>query len=233
VPAVRELLELQAIDVELAAGRRRLQEISAALADDAQVRALRAEAVRLTRGAEGVGERQKAQDEAIASLTARIEAAESRLFGGTVTNPRELTDLQEDIAMLQRQRSEHEDVLLGVLEEVDVAQASRRRAVHAYQRAKGERETLTAALKDEQTALQATVAEREAARAACTGAIPPAELGLYEHVRKANGVRGAARMRNGTCEACRVGLPTRQAQEVRTSASPVRCPSCGLILLDV
>jgi predicted nucleic acid-binding Zn-ribbon protein len=232
MPAVRELLELQGIDVELAAGRRRLAQIAEVLADDQEVRALRAEAVRLTKAAEAVDGLQKERDEAIASLSARIEAAEAKLFGGTVTNPRELTDLQTDIAMLQRQRGEHEDALLEVLEEAEAAQKARRRAVGAYQKAKTEREGQTEALRTEQAALQATVAGQETARTACSERIPPAERGLYEQARKANGVRGAARMRNGTCENCRVGLPTRQAQEVRTSPNPVRCPSCGLILLD-
>lgn len=232
MPAVRELLELQGIDVELAAGRRRLAQIAEALADDQEVRALRAEAVRLTKAAEGVDGRQKEQEEAIASLSARIEAAETKLFGGTVTSPRELTDLQTDIAMLQRQRGEHEDVLLTVLEEAEAAQKARRRAMGTYKKANTEREAQTETLRDEQSALQATLAGQEAARATCTAALPPAELGLYEQARKANGVRGAARMRNGTCENCRVGLPTRLAQEVRTSPNPVRCPSCGLILLD-
>ena len=74
------------------------------------------------------------------------------------------------------------------------------------------------------------MADFERQRADTVARTPAPEVALYEQVRR-NHPRPVAQMHNNACNACRVGVPMRTAQEVRTSSAPVRCPNCGRILL--
>ena len=61
--------------------------------------------------------------------------------------------------------------------------------------------------------------------------VPPADLALYTQVRKRHAGHAVAIMRDGSCVSCRVALPNKLATDVRAAKTPVRCPSCGLIML--
>ena len=47
--------------------------------------------------------------------TSKLARAETRLYGGSVRNPKELEDLQQDVAQLRRHLSQVEDNLLEAL----------------------------------------------------------------------------------------------------------------------
>ena len=229
--SVRQLLDLQAVDIELATRNERLAEIRERLGNEGELPALRTRVGELGTSVQGIEVRQTDLDATIADLSGHIEAVESKLYGGRVTSPRELADLQADAAMIGRRRTESEDVLLVVLDDLDTAQTDLTETSERL--AKGETDWLADQdrLSEERTALQAEVAKLEAKRQAQAATVPPPDLATYERVRKLRGGRAVAHMRNGTCTSCRVGVPNKLAQAVRSSASPVACPSCGLLLL--
>ena len=147
-----------------------------------------------------------------------------------IVNPRELQDLQADVNMLKRQRGHEEDALLEVMVELDTARGQRDASAKELESLKTSWEAEQRSLTEEQQRLQAETADLERRRADAVGRIPPSEVALYERVRR-NHVGPVAQMHNNACNACRVGVPMRTAQEVRTSSAPVRCPHCGRILL--
>ena len=231
MPATRELVELQSVDNELGVRRARLEEIARLLGDDAALRAL-ARQLHVHQGEMDLAlSKQGELDDAIGGYSARVEAAEAKLYGGGVTSPRELQDLQADVNMLKRHRGEQEDALLVVLEEVD--EARRKRDATA-----GSLESQTAAWKadqqsmtEEQARLEEEAFELELRREDLVALIPPTEVALYDQVRRSHPNHPVARMHNGACDACRVGVPTRMQIEVRAGSRPNRCPNCGRILL--
>ena len=87
------------------------------------------------------------------------------------------------------------------------------------------------ALTAERERLDGEVAALERRRADIVARIPPVETALYDQVRRLRPGHPVARMHHATCDACLVGVPTRLAQDVRTSGALVRCPNCGRILL--
>ena len=230
MPATRELLALQSVDGELAVRRARLSEIAPLLGDDSAIRALASRLASEQAEVDSALSRQQEFDSVIAGFTERVDAAEKRLYSGVVVNPRELQDLQADVNMLKRQRGHEEDGLLEVMVELDTARGKRDASTQELESLKvswaAEQESLTA----EKARLEAEVADFERRRADTVARIPPTETALYEQVRR-NHPRPVAQMHNNACNACRVGVPMRTAQEVRTSSAPVRCPNCGRILL--
>ena len=125
MPATRELLQLQSADSQLHVRNLRLDEIAKVLGDDARLRSL-ARQLQTYEGQVTVALPKQADlDSVIGGFTARVEAAEAKLYSGVVVNSRELQDLQADVAMLKRQRGQEEDTLLGVMEELETAQRNR------------------------------------------------------------------------------------------------------------
>ncbi|MCY4581553.1 MAG: C4-type zinc ribbon domain-containing protein [Chloroflexi bacterium] len=230
MPATRELLTLQSVDGDLAVRHARLGEIAPLLGDDSALRALaRRLASEQTEVDSALG-RQQEFDAVIAGFTERVDAAEARLYSGVVVNPRELQDLQADVNMLKRQRGQQEDALLEVMVELDTARGDRDASARELEELKASWQAEQRSLTHEQQRLQAEVADLERQRADAVARTPPPEVALYERVRR-NHPHPVAQMHNNACNACRVGVPMRTAQEVRTSQSPVRCPNCGRILL--
>ncbi|MCH8198728.1 MAG: hypothetical protein IIA54_01495 [Chloroflexi bacterium] len=229
--SVRQLLDLQAIDLDLAKRNERLGVIGERLGNEGELPALRTRVGELGTSAKGIAARQSELDSAIADLSGRIESVESKMYSGAVTSSRELTDLQADAAMIGRRRSESEDVLLGVLVELDEAESDLTETTERLARSETEWLADQEHLAQERTVLQGEVAALDEKRAAQAATVPPPDLVVYERVRKTHAGRAVAHMRNATCSSCRVGVPSKVVQTVRTSASPVPCPNCGLLLL--
>ena len=230
MPATRELLALQSIDGELAVRHIRLGEIAPLLGDDSALRALARRLASEQAEVDSALGRQQEFDSVIAGFTARVDAAETRLYSGVVVNPRELQDLQADVNMLKRQRGQQEDALLEVMVELDTARGNRDASAKELEELKTSWQAEQRSLTEEQQRLQAEVADLDRRRADAVARTPPPEVALYEQVRR-NQPHPVAQMHNNACNACRVGVPMRTAQEVRTSPAPVRCPNCGRILL--
>ena len=231
MPAIKQLFDLQAVDLELGRRSNRLTEIVERLGNDAELVPMREEAASLDQAVQETSSGQADLEAAIAAFEVKITEAESKLYGGRVTLARELMDLQADVNMIKRQLREQEDKLLVVLVALEQAQTRLDDASQLLDAAETEWTADQASMAAERGVLLTEVTELQAKRDAQAKAVSGAELALYEQVRKGHAGRAVARMRNGTCESCRVALPTRQASSVRISATPVRCPSCGLILL--
>ena len=231
MPAIRELFDLQTVDLAIDSRNQRLAEIAAHLGEEGRLPALRTEAARLAEAARAIGERQRELDEAVAALSGRIEAVEARMYGGRVTNPRELAGLQADVAMIRRQRGQEEDKLLVVLVDLESTSASLDATSKELEGAEAAWQADQVSLTEERALLGREASELDTRRRARAQSIPPTELAQYEQIRSHHAGKAVARMRNGTCESCRVALPTGVAQSVRTARAPVRCPSCGLIML--
>ena len=230
MPATRELLALQSVDGELAVHRARLSEIAPLLGDDSALRALARRLASEQAEVDSALSRQQELDAVIGGATERVDAAETKLYGGTIVNPRELQDLQADVNMLKRQRGREEDAQLEVMVELDTAREKRDASASELESMKASWRAEQRSLRAEKERLQAETAEFERQREDAVAHIPPTETALYERVRRTH-PRPLAQMHNNACNACRVGVPTRTAQEVRASSAPVRCPHCGRILL--
>jgi predicted nucleic acid-binding Zn-ribbon protein len=229
--AIKQLYDLQSVDLELDWRHVRLAEIAGALGDESSLVPLRNDARRSQSAVLEATLKQNGLDTIVGGFDEKIAQAEAKLYGGAVKLARELQDLQADIEMIKRQRGEQEDVLLVVLEEIDGAQNTLAEADFALAESQAAWDLAQQAMAEERTVLEAEVAGLNTKREGQAVGVPAPELALYERVRKRHHGKAVARMRENICGSCRVALPNRQAQDARTSKDPVRCPNCGLILL--
>jgi predicted nucleic acid-binding Zn-ribbon protein len=212
----RTLPELATID-QLTA---RLREV-----DDALIvaKTLDSDLAREQRKAEG-------DVEQVASRSARDQ---QRLDTGAVSSPRELENLQSEIASLAKRRSDLEDIVLEVMERREAAQSD-------VSSLAGEHDTLTAELtvatakRDELFgAIDAESAATRSARAAVAPAVGAELLALYEKIRATSDGVGAAALHRARCEGCHLTLNPSDLGQMRAAApdAVLRCEECRRILV--
>ncbi|KAA9110495.1 zinc ribbon domain-containing protein [Microbacterium rhizomatis] len=165
----------------------------------------------------------------VAVVDARAARDADRL--ATSSNMKEAQGLESEIASLARRKSELEDAELEVMDRLEQADAAvvAQEALIAETNAEGA--LLSAEAK--RVIAEATAAYDAASRdrAAIAGAVPADLLALYD--RAAVRSSGAALLRRGTCEGCRMVLAGTDMQALRVAAEDavVMCPECGTILV--
>ncbi|MEU2207120.1 C4-type zinc ribbon domain-containing protein [Streptomyces hygroscopicus] len=230
------LLDVQALDVrlsQLAHKRRTLPEhaeIETLNADHTQLRDLLIAAQ--TEESDTAREQTKAEQD-VDQVRQRAARDQKRLDSGAVTSPKDLENLQREIASLAKRQSDLEDVVLEVMERRESVQ-------ERVTELTGRVESLHAKISDATSRRDAAAEEIDAEVATVTkereviaGTIPADLLKLYDKLREQQGGIGAARLYQRRCDGCRQELAITELNEVRSAApdTVVRCENCRRILV--
>ncbi len=227
---ISDLARLQEIDLALDARRASLEDAEARLGESEDVAAKKAavaERTAVLRSAEGT---QKDIELEAETLKGKIGPAETKLYSGSIKNPKELADLQADIDQLKRQLAAVEDRELEAIAAVEAAEAELRSA-------RAELDALEAAWREEQAEMKERIArvslevvdydEKRHERAAD---IDADMLKRYDRIRFTHQGRGVAKLDRNLCTGCRISLPVNMVNKARTGNALVQCPNCERIL---
>lgn len=224
------LLRLQQVDSRLDQLEDRLGLITAQLQDDAAAAAAR-EAL-----ASADAERQQAELARLAaeaqtsSQRNKLQLAEASLYGGTVRNPKELQDLQDDVASLKRYLAILEEAEFACMERLEVADNHRREAAELLEQILGRANVDRHRLADQQNDLNRTREQLHAERGAALSAIGDHDLEMYESLRRSRRGVAVCEVSDGACGACGTVLTAALHQSARSGTGLVHCPSCSRIL---
>ncbi len=231
---LRELYELQQLDLTRAEKQKALDAVRAELADESNLRQVRARFANIQAQYTSQNALRRDSQLAVEQIEAREEVVLNRLYGGAVTNPRELEAFQEEQAMLSRQKSEAEDLLLERMvatEDLQEALASTQETLAALEE---QRSLRVPELRHQGRALSAELQDLNLRRDEMLPQFPPQVLSTYETLRASRDGQAVSRVEGGrgrdVCEACRVALPRSDTQRLRTGESLVQCNNCRRIL---
>jgi hypothetical protein len=230
------LLDLQALDSaldRLAHQRRTLPELAEITRLDGLLEGLAGE-IALTEAAIADLQRELDKSEAdIEQVRARKARDEERLGSGAITAPKQLEELQHEVATLTKRQSDLEDAELEVMERMEQVQNAlaallAQRAEH--QQARG---LAVDARESGWLTIDAEAAAATQERAVVAAEIPADLLALYEKIRASSGGVGAGAIGRGQCGGCRLDLMNNEKADFR--AAPVdavlRHEGCGRILV--
>ena len=228
--SIKQLYDLQELDWELSTSENSLVEVRARLADDSALVSTKKRLEQLeSRLAEQLSMRSQSES-AIQQLDEKQKVVEGRLYGGAVTNPRELSAIEEERVFIQEQRSEEEDNLLEVMVEIEDLQTARDQTSEQLVQLETERSVEYPELLKAEERLTAELEELHQARADMTPQIPPVALSVYEMLLKSRGGQAVAKIEKSMCQGCRITLPTVEVQRAKTAQGIVQCNSCHRIL---
>lgn len=163
----------------------------------------------------------------------RAARDQQRLDSGAGMTPKDLENLQHEVASLAKRQGDLEDVVLEIMER---REAAAERVTELTGRVEAVRAKVDAAV----TRRDAALAEIDAEGATVTKerevvarSVPADLLKLYDRLREKQGGVGAARLYQRRCEGCRLELDITELNEVRSAAADavVRCENCSRILV--
>jgi predicted nucleic acid-binding Zn-ribbon protein len=234
-PMTNPLLELQAADTMADQLRHRRSH----LAERDQLQAAKNELIRWNQARQVMRKRLDELTEQIGQAEARSGEIDDRRDGlraklKTVIAPREAEALQKEIAALERQRGELDDVELAALEEqsrIDDELAALLGQEEALRESfLGADAALSAAESDIDTELERIEERLDGLRSQVDAKI----LKRYDRLRE-NHLVAAAVLAGSRCDGCHIDLSAAEVDDVRAAAAKADgisdCPQCGRLLV--
>lgn len=171
----------------------------------------------------------------IGTLDEKIGKEEGRLYSGEVANPKELSALQEEIAMLKRRKQPLEDSVLEHMVTREELSSERERLQAELEEIRGNAERVRERMREALGALDGELAAEQEKRGSLVRQIPEDVIELYESLREQKRGIGAGALEGGICTACREALPAMEVDRIRRKVREgerlFRCEHCRRILV--
>lgn len=225
------LYRLQEIEQKLIKANKRLKEIAAELSNDAAIAAAQNQLEEAQKALTPLQTRTRDLELEIQSTTQKIKIADETLYSGRINNPKVLQELQQEIAALERRKSELEDDLLNLMMQTETAQNNVTEAQTALQTTTETRAGEHRHLIDEQTALQEQAAALRKQREAAMEHVTPENFQIYRSLMAKKNNIAVASLEGQSCAVCRIEQTMNVVQDVRRGQSLVYCLNCGRILI--
>jgi predicted nucleic acid-binding Zn-ribbon protein len=177
--------------------------------------------------------REQAKAEAdVDQVRSRVDRDRTRLDTGQVSSPRELENLQSEIASLARRQSDLEEIVLDVMERQETVERRRDSLTQERSTLARQRDEVAARRDAALGEIGEQTEKAESLRAGVAAEVPEDLLGLYDKLRTQHGVAAAA-LRAGRCEGCHLSLNTVDLARIRAAAPDevLRCEECRRILV--
>jgi predicted nucleic acid-binding Zn-ribbon protein len=166
------------------------------------------------------------------TIETKRKSYQKKLYQGSVTNARELANIEKEVEALGRQESDLDGRILGLMEEVEQAQADSAVADAQAQTAEGHQTEVLAAYRSRYDALTLEIATLTQERQAAAALVEDkAALKRYDDIRaRASGI-GIAKIEGDTCSGCRMKLGSALIKTVKDASQIQTCENCGRLLL--
>ena len=160
----------------------------------------------------------------------KIELAEASLYGGKIHNPKELQEIQNEVAALKRLLTTLDDKQLDTMMEVEEAEAILIKSKEGLIESQTKQIESNAVLNGEKTKLLGEIDRLESERKATMPTILVSDLGMYEQLRKSRNGVAVAKINSRACNACGTTLTAAVIQATQSTGQIIRCPNCGRFL---
>jgi uncharacterized protein len=230
VTRVSNLFRLQNLDSQIDTRITRLDEIDRILSRNPELELARAEeakACELRDACQSV--LRKAEEEA-RQQQQRIVDTDKTLYGGSVTSPKELQDLQAEAASLRRFLATLEERQLQTMMSFEEAEAAVAAAAERCQALERDRGAMAETLASERANLETDMEKLTAQREAAVAQVLPADLELYLSLRKSKRGVAVVRFESEACAGCGVSPSTSRVDSARSGQDVIQCGNCGRIL---
>ncbi len=228
---ISDLWKLQEIDSALDSRRTSLEDAEARLGEAGELLAVRERARELDEALRRARAAQRDIELQADELKTKIGPLETKLYSGSLRQPKELADLQADIQQLKRQLSAIEDRDLEALAAVESTEAEARAAAADLAAIEAARHSEQEELTQRIGQLRGEISEYEEQRGEQASYLDPAVLKTYEGLRVSRQGRALARLDRNLCTGCRISLPTNLVSRARSGNALVHCPNCERILV--
>ncbi len=224
------LYRLQQVDSQIDQIQARLKSIQQTLENDMELRSA-------SEQFEAAGARHRDAERALKLSEAEVEKqsikiqqTEASLYGGRVHNPKELQDLQKDVASLKRHLETLEERELEAMLAAETSEKDLQTARNHLELVHSDRNEQNRDLTGERETLQRSLERLNAERLAVVTDIANQSLNAYEQLRRQKRGLAITTIAENACTACGTTLTASQQQNARSTSQLFHCPTCGRIL---
>jgi predicted nucleic acid-binding Zn-ribbon protein len=226
----RLLLELQSVDLRRDDAVRRLKVVMAKLQGSPEVQAARRELEAADAELADVDHALRGDSQQRDALRERIAGEEAKLYGGRVTAPKELQNLEREVESFKKQLSALEDRVLEHMLRRDEALARQRTAKSAVAAAEADSAEAMTALTGEKQDLARRIRAIDVERAEVAAGVSAADAKVYDRLRPLKERRPVASLKSDECGECGIQVPRSTRTQAEAQAGLVFCPGCGRVL---
>ncbi len=226
IPA--QVLRLDQLDTEIEQAESAVIESRRRRLRNPELDAAEARIVRLRENERAAALQQRQMEAELTDVEGKIKRDNTRMYGGQIVDPRELSSLERELNNYHAQRDDLEQRVLEAMEhaeafaeEIAASDAGARETRATWEAERPKMEQREADLAERLSQLKA---EREAALAA----VSAQTVSTYSRLRAQSG-HAVSVVRNGVCQWCRVNIPQKDVQHARAGAL-VACTNCERIL---
>ena len=237
MPSVSETLKalyaVQQVDTLIQRARRSQSNLDNGTAASAAAEAANAEAKQKRVELHKLAGDLKDSELKLETVEAKRKNNQQKMYQGSITNVRELANIEKEIEALGRQQSDLDGRILALMEDVEQAQAASSVADAQAHTAEGHRTEVLAAYRSRYDALALELTSLTQQRETAAAAVEDkAALKRYDAIRvKASGV-GIAKIEGDTCGGCHMKLSSTLIKTVKEQAQILTCENCGRLLLS-
>ena len=225
---VKQLYQLQEVELEVESDEQALAQIASQLGESQAVTKARTELKLEQQHLEELGRQQHSVEWETEDIVNKLTSAEEKLYGGKVSNPKELTNLQHEVKGLRVRRNQLEDKTLEIMDRVELSTASVATRSSELKTVEAKWHSRQQQLSTDMEQLKAALSDLKHKRQLLSAQIDPQAIEFYQKLKKQKG-QAVAKVEQGICHGCRISLPTSELQRARGS-NLVQCSSCGRIL---
>ena len=224
------LYTLQQLDSAIDSASKRINEIDRILANDKALVQAKKRYQQAQSAADSKSKALKSCERQVADQNTKIEQNQKKLYGGAVSNPKELEDLQLEANSLAKYLRILEDKQLEAMLEADEAQSASDQAFSDLESLQSQTQEDHQNLLQEKSELLDKISKSEKNKDEYLAAQELPDLEVYNALRKTSGGLAVTLMVSSSCLACGANIPSAIEQQARSPSKLVFCPTCKRIL---
>lgn len=227
---INQLLDLQKIDIQILKNELLLADTKAKLLDDSSLQKANASITRISTRIDELNRGRRASENEIGQINQQIKSIDRKLYGGIVTNPKELSAAEEEKTFTLVVLRQQEDKLLELMLEIDEAEIDLKESTEQMESIELSRPVTQTELLEVQETLVRELDDLGNIRQDYLPGISESSMASYNDLRGKNNGVALSKVEKKMCQECRITLPTAELQLVKSMSTFVHCSSCGCIL---
>lgn len=214
--------------MEIESTERTLRQVAGKIGESEKVVRVRSRLASEQQHLEELRHQQHSLEWEVDDLGTKIAKIEQKLYGGSIGNPKELANFQQEAEGMKLRRGQLEDKTLDIMDRVERAAASVDTTISELEKLEDKWQSEQQRLSAEAEQLKSTLSELGQKRQRLSSDIDTEMVELYQQLKNQKGT-AVARVEQGMCRGCRISLSASESQRVR-SGGLTQCSSCGRIL---
>ena len=227
---IKKLYQLQDIDLQIGSVEADLADTKAKLSDRSSISLARRKLDQAEGRFNTLSSKKRSTERAVTDIEETIKRLDDRLYGGSITNPQQLSAAEEERSFTVIRQSESEDQLLETMLQIEELEPVLEKIRESLSKLEQERPQLEESWRQLEKDLETRLSMLQAERKEILPSMPSKLLPLYESIRKNKGGEAISLVKGEICQGCHLAIPTQDIQRARNGQSMVQCSSCGRIL---